>query len=154
MHPVHTQILPLVRCLPGNERPPTFLRVPVLVGTNLSQRAVLVVAVSRRSAKATSCKSSTRSLGRLYRLDIDWCLYNHSSVEARVGLNPDSGDGYDEQQVAPGRCPSWPSHSSCQSEFGGHQRHNLRLVEPHCCIDGYRDLSLMRASSVVKRQST
>ncbi len=28
------------------------------------------------------------------------------------------------------------------------------LVEPHCCIDGYRDLSLMRASSVVKRQST
>ena len=31
---------------------------------------------------------------------------------------------------------------------------NALLVEPHCCIDGYRDLSLMRASSVVKRQST
>ena len=30
----------------------------------------------------------------------------------------------------------------------------MDLVEPHCCIDGYRDLSLMRASSVVKRQST
>ena len=30
----------------------------------------------------------------------------------------------------------------------------MGLVEPHCCIDGYRDLSLMRASSVVKRQST
>ena len=30
----------------------------------------------------------------------------------------------------------------------------INLVEPHCCIDGNRDLSLMRASSVVKRQST
>ena len=28
------------------------------------------------------------------------------------------------------------------------------LVPSHICIDGYRDLSLMRASSVVKRQST
>ena len=41
--------------------------------------------------------------------------------------------------------------------FGPHKcRFHLgfSLVVCHPCIDGYRDFSLMRASSVVKRQST
>ena len=49
---------------------------------------------------------STQSLRSLYRLDVGWRLYNRSSVEARVGLNPDSGDDHNEQDAAGGRCLS------------------------------------------------